>query len=375
MARGGDRIDVKSVSRNQMEPVVAVDVAGNVAFANERFYAISQLSEEAVIGADFAVFGRIVEDGFESLKSAVESVLSGESTEERAELSMCHPETAPVTSRLPAEARITPIRSDEEIDGVIVSLRQIGTRKTYERQLERQNERLEEFASIVAHDLRNPLNVAEGHLDLAATECDSPQFTEVRDALGRMWAIIDDTLTLAKQGQYVGTKERVTLSAFLERCWANVETGDASLNVETNLTISADSDRLRNLVENLFRNAVEHGSTSGPWQFDDTADRRSPTRSPAAHDDADGRHDVTVRVGTIDGPETGFYVADDGPGIPSEEQQRVFDLGYSTADGGTGYGLAIVRWIAEAHGWDVTVTDSDDGGARFEFTGIEVVEN
>ena len=60
----------------------------------------------------------------------------------------------------------------------------------------------------------------------------------------------------------------------------------------------------------------------------------------------------------------GFAVADDGPGIPADDRDRVFESGYTTGDG-TGLGLAIVKTIAEAHGWTVSVTESDAGGARF----------
>jgi Signal transduction histidine kinase len=67
----------------------------------------------------------------------------------------------------------------------------------------------------------------------------------------------------------------------------------------------------------------------------------------------------------------GFYLADDGPGIPEEDRDRVLDRGYSTTADGTGLGLAIVATVAEAHGWTVSVTDSIGGGARFEFTGVE----
>jgi signal transduction histidine kinase len=81
--------------------------------------------------------------------------------------------------------------------------------------------------------------------------------------------------------------------------------------------------------------------------------------------------DVTVTVGDLDG---GFYVADDGPGIPESDRERVFETGYSTSDGGTGFGLEIVATVATAHGWDVRVTDAADGGARFEFTGVDVLD-
>jgi len=340
MDRDGEAIDIETVSRNQMEPVFAIDADGTIAFANDRFYAISGLDPETVIGADYDRFGRIVDDGLGSLRTAVESVLADDSTEERVELEMDHPADAPVPQHLPAEARVTTLGSGGEPIGALVSLRQIGKRKAYERQLERQNERLEEFASVVAHDLRNPLSVAEGNLEIATEECDSARLESVGDALDRMWNIIEETLTLAKQGHHVGEKERVTLSEFVRQCWGTVSTSGATLEVGDEMTIRADVDRLRNLFENLFRNAVEHVGD-----------------------------EVTVHVGAI---EDGFFLEDDGPGIPPADRERVFDLGYSTAADGTGYGLAIVKWIAEAHGWEVAVADSD-GGARFEFTDVDVV--
>ena len=73
--------------------------------------------------------------------------------------------------------------------------------------------------------------------------------------------------------------------------------------------------------------------------------------------------------------EDGFYVEDDGPGIPEENRTDIFDSGYSTTGEGTGFGLSIVKRVAEAHGWDITVTESEVGGARFEITGVEFALN
>jgi len=111
--------------------------------------------------------------------------------------------------------------------------------------------------------------------------------------------------------------------------------------VDAGLTLEADPDRLQRLFENLFRNAIEHG-----------------------------RPAVSVEVGAVDdgtaGNPVGFYVADDGPGIPDEDREAVFESRFTSSDGGTGLGLAIVRAIAEAHGWTVSISDSTSGGARFE---------
>ncbi|MFB6081333.1 MAG: PAS domain S-box protein [Halanaeroarchaeum sp.] len=209
--------------------------------------------------------------------------------------------------------------------------------------LRRENERLDAFASIVSHDLRNPLNVATGRIELASADCDDEQLQTAEDALYRMSAIIDDVLTWAREGQHVDETELepVALDRVADACWRTVETAGATIEVETDATVLADESRLQHVFENCFRNAVEH---------------------------ADGP--VTVRVGDLpDG--AGFYVEDDGPGIPPDVRERVFDYGYSTPETSTGFGLAIVKDIVEAHGWQIAVTESESGGARFEITGVD----
>jgi signal transduction histidine kinase len=211
--------------------------------------------------------------------------------------------------------------------------------------LERQNDRLSEFASIVSHDLRNPLNVAKGKVDIARETSDATHLDEARDALDRMDALVTDLLDLARQGSVIEAADEVDLAAVAEDAWANVATEGAELVVEADGPIEADRDRLLQLLENLFRNSVEHGTG----------------------DSTDAATSLTVSVGTL--PE-GFYVADTGPGIPPEERDAVFERGHSTNDG-TGLGLAIVQAIAEAHGWTVDLHESDAGGARFEFAGVD----
>jgi signal transduction histidine kinase len=227
----------------------------------------------------------------------------------------------------------------DEFDGSVGTLRDITERKERARKLERQNARLKDFVGIVSHDLRNPLMTAQGRLELAQADCDSPHLDEVGDAVDRCQALIDDLLALAQSGNAVGTTEPVTLSELAEECWQTTPSADATLAVETDQTISADRSRLQQLFENLFRNAVNHGGG-----------------------------EITVTVGEI---ADGFYVADDGAGIPDEERDDIFEAGYSTADDGTGFGLAIVKEVVEAHGWEIRVTDSQTGGVRFEIISVE----
>ncbi|MFB6178796.1 MAG: sensor histidine kinase [Halorientalis sp.] len=222
------------------------------------------------------------------------------------------------------------------------------------------NEQLETFASVVSHDLRNPIDVAETYLQAARTDGDPEHFKRIEDALSRMRTLIDDVLALARQGQVVDDTERVTLAEIAEDAWAAVDTEDSTLHLrEETATLQADPDRLQQLLANLLRNAVEHGSTSPESQ---------------ARQDSLEHGGPTITVGTIDGDRTGWYLEDDGPGIPADEREDVFEPGVTNSTEGTGLGLAIVSRIAEAHGWDVTVTDGDDGGARFEFTDTDSLQ-
>ena len=227
---------------------------------------------------------------------------------------------------------------DEPIRAVGIHL-DIDETRQYQQELEEKTERLGEFAGIVSHDLRNPLTVAAGNLELARDNCESPHLEAVERAHNRMKVLIEDLLTLARHGETVTETDAINLTTVVEECWKTVETAEASLTVESDRTVLADKSRLKQLFENLIRNAVEHGGST-----------------------------VTVTVG---GLENGFYVEDDGPGISEADSEVVFDAGYSTNDEGAGFGLSIVQRIVEAHEWNIRVRNSSNGGARFEITGVE----
>jgi PAS domain S-box-containing protein len=248
------------------------------------------------------------------------------------------------------------------------------------RNLERQNDRLEEFASVVSHDLRTPLAVVDGSLELARARYDDDDLDRAARSLDRAFDLIEDLLTLAQRD---GASDRrpVDLSVVAEACWRTADTADATLVVDGEPTVRADEPRLRRLLENLFRNSVEHGSTGSRPGADDSVEHGSTSnrtgsgdsvehgstspRSQAPEDSVEhgSTSNLTVTLGSL--PD-GFYVEDDGPGLPDDD---VFAAGYTTGDEGAGLGLAIVERIAAEHGWSVDAADAEDGGARFEFRG------
>ncbi|MFD1586086.1 PAS domain S-box protein [Halorientalis brevis] len=240
------------------------------------------------------------------------------------------------------EADGYPVRDpDGTVRKYVGIINDITDLKRRERELEAKNERLDQFASLVSHDLRNPLQVALSRLEAAREREDAePHLESAERSLHRMNRLIDDVLDMARQEQSAPDLEPLSLESVARRAWKSVGSDAATLVVETDESLTADADRLVQLLENLFRNSVEHGDAA-----------------------------VTVRVGLLDGGD-GFYVADDGDGIPAADRDGIFEVGHSTASDGTGLGLAMVEEIATSHGWSVTVTDADQGGARFEFADV-----
>lgn len=232
---------------------------------------------------------------------------------------------------------------------------------------------IDHIATIISHDLRNPLDVAKSRLEAGRDLDEDEHFEHVEWAHERMERIIEDVLTLARADVDPNPDEPVDLEAAARAAWRTVETDTASLVVEESLPCAvADEDRVVRLFENLFRNAVEHGSTNPASQTQQDAEEHGSTSDTDSNDEPS----VTITVGPLaDGSRSGFAVTDDGPGIPPVEQQRVFEPGYSRNGDGTGLGLAIVARIANRHGWSVDVGRSADGGARFEITGLDRPEN
>lgn len=306
-------IRVAEVAEN---PVIVVDTTGDIREVNNQaigiFPAVASAYGQQLANVLPEVAGQLDEDG-EPLRVQVDG----------------DPRYVNVTE--------TPIGSTQAPSGRLLVFEDVTDQELYRRQLERQNERLESFASLISHDLRNPLTVAQGRVELAQETGDLDHLEPVDRALHRMEELIQSILSVARLGQPVEEREPVDIATLAREAWEMIPNETAEFVIRSEPpSVHGDSVRLKQLFENLYRNAIEHGGAN-----------------------------VTVTVGEL--PNThGFFIEDDGPGIPEDERESVFKTGYSTTEDGTGFGLAIVKEVVEAHDWEIEISIGEDGGARFE---------
>ncbi|RQG97589.1 ATP-binding protein [Natrarchaeobius oligotrophus] len=251
---------------------------------------------------------------------------------------------------------------------VLVMHVDITDRRRLEQRAREQAERMEAFATLLSHDLRNPLSVA-------LAEAQSLERSDLSDAvndrsesivssLQRMETMLEEALVLVGTDDVERT-EPVLLADAVDEAWSHVRTESASVSATERVGVRADPSLLSHLFENLFRNSVEHGGSTpsvdvGPLETAGDATAESARDSATA----------VSEIG-FEGEFDGFYVEDDGPGFDAADRDRLFESGYTTESDGSGFGLAIVRRVVDAHDWSIDATTTDDG-ARFEIRDVDV---
>ena len=337
--------------------LLVVDEAGVIRWHNEEFTGDLGIDGCKLVGTNFL---QLVEEGFfpgyevEYNVGRVKHLLDPETDNSLSfEQEWVDADGEPGVTEV--NMRLLPLE-DGEFAGSVFAFRNVTDRLAYQRELERQNARLEDFAGFVSHDLRNPLNVADGYVEVLQERYpEDDSLGEVAWAHERIAELIDDLLTLAHEGRSIADPVSFPFADVVEDAWSAVDTEDATLELDVgpDVEFRGDPGRVKNLLENCFRNSLTHGRQSG----DESLTVRVAVQP--------GRG-ASGSIGAI--ADAGFTVEDDGCGLPDHD---VFESGFSTAEDGTGLGLAIVREIVDAHGWEIQAGESADGGARFDVTGIK----
>jgi len=225
------------------------------------------------------------------------------------------------------------------------------------KQLERTRE---EFVANVSHELRTPLSLIKGYVEtLLDGAKDNPEVATkflqtIQRNAERLQFLIEDLLTISEleSGRLKMNLQSVRLHSLVDRVLEDFKTQAGSRRVELKntvpeLTARADADRLQQVLGNLIGNAIKYGREGGH---------------------------VNVSGEQLDGTAIELCVQDDGPGIPAESLERVFERFYridkarSREQGGTGLGLSIVKHIVQSHGGKVWAKSEPGSGAAFYFT-------
>ena len=316
--------------------VALLDVDGTTRDVNQTALAYVDEDRDSVVGRPFRETPWWTGEDRDEIEGWIADAADGEYVEYEA----VHPTGG--DDRLVVKGSFRPVTDgDGTTVGIVVSAKDITERERRERELRRHNERFEEFAGFVSHDLQSPLSAIRGRLQLALDTGETEHVERALDALDRVDELRTELVTALRTGEIVSETESVAIDSVVGEAWCAVDPPNAaSVTVEASTELDADPDALQRLFENLVTNSVQHG-----------------------------RDDVHVRVGELDG---GFYYEDDGPGIDPDTRTEAFKPGFSTKSEGkqTGMGLASVQQVVLAHGWEIDVDEARHlDGVRFEVTG------
>jgi PAS domain S-box-containing protein len=203
----------RALIENSSDLMLVVDRNKQITYASPSLRGIAGTDPDTIVGQD--AFSLVHKDDRAEFRQRFENLLGSPGGQFRMEYRSLDAEG----DLMYLEASVRNLLNNPFVEGVVVNARDITSRKERERKLqetnenlERANERLEQFASVVSHDLRNPLNVAQGHADLARQVDDDDEHLEkVIDSLERMDTIIGDVFTLAREGQSIGETEPVAV--------------------------------------------------------------------------------------------------------------------------------------------------------------------
>lgn len=243
-------------------------------------------------------------------------------------------------NKIELEIKHSPLQDSQgNVLRIVGIARDVTEENEYKRTLKNKNKKLDKFAKIISHDIRNPLSIARGHLNLYIEENGTHQNLEkTQKSINRIETILDDILEIAKTTDEKINKEKVNIQSIIQDCWENIDRKNSNLTIDTTKEISLNKKLASRLFENMFKNSIKHGGD-----------------------------DVEIKIGSL---ENGFYIEDNGKGIPKEKRSKIFNLNYTTSETGEGLGLTIVKYVCDSHNWDIIVTESSTGGARFEITNI-----
>lgn len=194
------------------------------------------------------------------------------------------------------------------------------------------NNELEQFTSILKHDLTNHLMIIQEYAKLTQTD-DTDKIEKVINSATRAQEIIDDMDTVLRNKGAKPEPVDLDFKKICQEVWENIKTESDSLIIDNTMNFKADEGMTKVLLENIFKNSIEHGGEN-----------------------------VTITAKITDDM---MCISDDGVGIPEENIGEVFKSGYS-GNNGTGLGMSIISVMCDSQGWDIRIDKDYTDGTKID---------
>jgi PAS domain S-box-containing protein len=221
------------------------------------------------------------------------------------------------------------IKNDNDYNGIICTVEDITEKKQAEELLERQKDELSEFVHAMAHDLRNSLFSIAGYADTITHENDPSYAEKIYQIVQVMGMTLERSVALADAGLVIEKLTEVNLTSLIREIAGRIIPDNIIFSLNELCTVSGDLEKLTQIFQNLFENAVTHG--------------RPKTIEMAKQISDEG---------------VSILISNDGARIPSEDRSKVFQQGFTTKKNGKGLGLTIVEKVVKAHGWEISLDNT-----------------
>lgn len=335
---GGLAIRYRRMLERSSDYVVVVDETGRITYSSPGVETVLGYAPQTLTGTD--AFAYVHPEDRPRVRAAFSAKLENPYVERQVTYRTLRSDGTVVWT----EARGGNYLDDPFIEGVLVTIRDVTDEVTYRRRLETHNRLLERLADVLSHDLKTPISTAAKIVTVLRSDLEEPServdqsLDHLKEVLGDLHAFADNIPALARQSTSVEDPTECSLETVARSAWNAVDTGSLEIQSEGDRSLEGDPDRLRRAFQNLYENVSVHATGA-----------------------------TTVTVGPTS---EGIFVADDGSGIDPVCADDLFEIG-TTTGAGSGLGLAIVRSIVNAHGWSITVSESERGGTRFD---IEITQ-
>lgn len=341
---------LRSILDATHDGVLVTGLDGRIVTYNERFQAIWGIPDHVLATEDDQTARAYVLDQLEDPAAFEQRVRE------------VYPSDEPTKTELElADGRILhryshPLRIDGETQGRVWCFQDVTRIEQARTRLEESNEQLQQFADAVSHDVREPLRAITGHLTLLERSAPDRLTDDEVEHLGfavdgatRLAGMVEGLLAYSRVETQGDSFTQVALRELVDQLQADlvqlIDDHDATLTVGPLPTVRGDPSQLRRVLQNLVENAIKYRGTQPP--------RIQITARPR-----DGMVEVAV--------------ADNGQGIPPDEQERIFDVfrrGTQTnGQEGLGMGLTLCQRIVDRHGGTISVDSAPGEGSTFRFT-------